>query len=144
MGMIETCLGPIAASELGVTLAHEHLHLHTEGMALAFPRVYDREAIVDEAVARVNAAAAHGARSLIDLSVMGMGRDITITRDVAVRVPVNIVVATGAFFFDQLPPYFRNRPIEALTEQLVLDITEGIAGSGISPQCSSAQSTSLG
>ena len=39
----------------------------------------------------------------------------------------------GAFFFDQLPPYFRNRPVEALTEQLVLDITEGIAGSGIKP-----------
>ena len=131
MGKIETCRGPIAPDALGVTLAHEHLHVHSDGMALTFPRVYDHDAIVDAAVARVQDVAALGAQSLIDLTVLGLGRDITIARDVAARVPVHIVVATGAYFFDQLPGYFRGRPMEALAEQFVLDITEGIAGTSI-------------
>ena len=39
-----------------------------------------------------------------------------------------IVVATGAYYFDQLPGYFRQRSVEHLAEQFVLDVTEGIAG----------------
>ena len=131
MPNVETCRGSIDAADLGVTLAHEHLHVHSDGIAQNFPRVYDRDAIIEQAVTRVNDVAAMGAQSMIDLTVLGIGRDITIARDVAARVSMHIVVATGAYFFDQLPGFFRGRPVEALTEQFVLDITEGIAGTAI-------------
>ena len=128
MPMVETALGPVASEALGVTLAHEHLHVLSDGVPQAFPRLYDREAIVATAVARVADVAALGAQTIIDLTVMGLGRDITIIRDVAAQTSVNIVVATGAYYFDQLPGYFRQRSVEHLAEQFVLDVTEGIAG----------------
>ena len=126
--MIETVRGPVPADELGVTMAHEHLHVLTDGVQTAFPRVYDRDAIVAAGVQRVRDVEALGARSMIDLTVIGLGRDIALTRAVAAEVDMHIVVATGAYYFDQLPGYFRGRPVEHLAEQFVLDITEGIAG----------------
>lgn len=131
MRMVETARGPIAPDAIGVTLAHEHLHVLSDGVPQAFPRLYDRSAMVVAAVGRVADAAALGAQTIIDLTVMGLGRDITMVRDVAAQSSVNIVVATGAYYFDHLPGYFRQRPAEHLGEQFVLDITEGIAGSGI-------------
>jgi phosphotriesterase-related protein len=131
MGMVETARGPVAPDTLGVTLAHEHLHVLSDGVPQAFPRLYDRDVMIDAAVRRLADVAALGGASIIDLTVMGLGRDITIVRDVAARTPINIVVATGAYYFDALPGYFRQRPVEHLAEQFVLDITEGIAGSGI-------------
>jgi phosphotriesterase-related protein len=126
--MVETVRGPVPAHELGVTLAHEHLHVLTDGVQTAFPRVYDRAAIVQAGVQRVRDAEALGARSMIDLTVIGLGRDIGLTREVAAQVDLHIVVATGAYYFDQLPGYFRGRPVEHLAEQFVLDIVDGIAG----------------
>lgn len=131
MGMVETVRGPVPAHELGVTLAHEHLHVMSDGVQTAFPRVYDRAAIVADGVRRVRDAEAHGARSMIDLTVMGLGRDIALVREVAAQVDLHIVVATGAYFFDALPAYFRSRPVEHLAEQFVLDLTEGIAGTPV-------------
>lgn len=131
MRTIETVRGPVPAGELGVTLAHEHLHVLSDGVQTAFPRVYDREAIVADGVRRVREVAAHGAQAMIDLTVLGLGRDIALVREVAAQVDLHIVVATGAYYFDALPPYFRARPTEHLAEQLVLDIVEGIAGTPV-------------
>lgn len=131
MAMVETVRGPVSAHELGVTLAHEHLHVMSDGVQTAFPRVYDRARIVADGVRRVRDAESHGARSMIDLTVMGLGRDIGLVREVAAQVDLHIVVATGAYFFDALPPYFRARPVEHLAEQFALDLTEGIAGTSV-------------
>ena len=68
--MIETVRGPVPADELGVTMAHEHLHVLTDGVQTAFPRVYDRDAIVAAGVQRVRDVEALGARSMIDLTVI--------------------------------------------------------------------------
>jgi phosphotriesterase-related protein len=62
----------------------------------------------------------------VDLTVLGLGRDIEFIADVAAQVPVNIVVATGAYTFDQLPPYFRSRSIDHLADLFIADIREGI------------------
>lgn len=128
MAMVETVRGPIAPDAVGVTLAHEHLHVLSDGVPQAFPRLYDRDVMIEAAVRRVEDVAAFGAQTIIDLTVLGLGRDITVFRDVAARTSVNIVAATGAYYFDRLPGYFRQRSVEHLAEQFVLDITEGIAG----------------
>jgi oligopeptide/dipeptide ABC transporter ATP-binding protein len=129
--MIQTARGPIEPDALGLTLMHEHLCIVSDGVPQAFPRTFPREATVAEAIARVNEAANHGVQSILDLTVLGLGRDIALIAEVAAQVPVNILVATGAYTFDQLPPYFRSRPIDHLAEQFIADIEEGIADSGI-------------
>ena len=129
--MIETVGGPVDERDLGITLMHEHLCILTDGVTTAFPRVFDRDAAVATAVARIGEVAALGVQTIVDLTVLGLGRDIRVHEAVGQQVGVNIVVATGAYTFDVLPKYFRSRSIDHLAAQFVADIRDGIAGSGI-------------
>src|SRR4051812_26707686 len=40
---VETTAGPVDASELGLTLIHEHLRTRSESVSFAFPRLYDED-----------------------------------------------------------------------------------------------------
>ena len=68
---------------------------------------------------------------------MGLGRNIRLVKRVAEQVDLNIVVATGLYTYDSLPHYFDYRSaafrpdsIDALEEFFLLDIEDGIAGTG--------------
>lgn len=129
--MIETATGAVEGSALGFTLMHEHICVGSDGVAQAFPRLFDRAGAVSQAITQVTAVADLGVRTIVDVTVMGQGRDIGVIADVAAAVPANIVVATGAYTFADLPRYFQNRPTETLAEQFVADIRDGIGESGI-------------
>ncbi|MFD0035633.1 phosphotriesterase family protein [Streptomyces sp. NPDC055059] len=135
---IPTVRGPVAAAELGITLAHEHLFVLSSEFQSNFPHLWDREAGVREAVRQLERAYAAGVRTLVDMTVLGQGRDIGLVRAVAERTPVNIVLATGVYSVDGIPLFARFRgpgaPIESeapLIELLLSDITTGIADSGV-------------
>ena len=113
--LIETARGPVESTELGVTLAHEHLCILTDGVATAFPRLIDREGIVARGVDILGQVAEWGGQSIIDLTVLGLGREISIIGDIARRSPVHVVVASGMYIFDEVPKYFASRPIEVGT-----------------------------
>ncbi|WP_329547772.1 phosphotriesterase-related protein [Streptomyces sp. NBC_01356] len=135
---VPTVRGPVAAAELGVTLAHEHLFVLSSEFQSNFPHLWDREAGVGEAVRQLEQAYAAGVRTLVDMTVLGQGRDIDLVRAVAERTPVNIVLATGVYSVDGIPLFARFRgpgaAIEAedpLIELLLRDVTTGIADSGV-------------
>ena len=77
-------------------------------------------------------AARHGISTIVDVTVIGQGRNIPRIKRIAEQVPeLNIVVATGVYTFDAVPLFFWRRPRGAMTEFFVRDITEGIAGTGV-------------
>src|SRR5947208_1135647 len=64
---------------------------------------------------------------------MGIGRYVPRIVRIAQQVDINIVLATGVYTYDTLPPYFRFRgPVvgrpEPMTDMFVRDITEGVPG----------------
>lgn len=135
---IPTVRGPVAAAELGVTLAHEHLFVLSAEFQSNYPHLWDREAGVDEAVRQLGEAYAAGVRTLVDMTVLGQGRDMALIRAVAERTPVNIVLATGVYSVDGIPLFARFRgpgaAVEAedpLIDLLLRDVTTGIADSGV-------------
>ncbi|GBD14549.1 Phosphotriesterase homology protein [bacterium HR25] len=129
---VQTVRGPVDSSQLGVTLMHEHVFVLSEGVAHNFPSVWDAEAWVPEAVRQLKEAAREGVRTIVDLTVMGLGRDVRLLRRVAEQVPeVNIVVATGLYTYDLPPQYFLYRPVEHMAALFVRDIREGIQGTDI-------------
>ncbi|GAB2869805.1 phosphotriesterase family protein [Streptomyces mayteni] len=130
--LVPTVRGPIDAADLGVTLPHEHLFVLSAEFQSNFPHLWDREAGVRAAVAQLAAAHAAGVRTLVDMTVIGQGRDIELVRAVAARTPVNIVVATGIYSVDGVPLFARFRgpgcAVEAeepLIDLLTRDITTG-------------------
>ncbi|MGO9343440.1 MAG: phosphotriesterase [Acidimicrobiales bacterium] len=140
MGQVQTVLGPVEANRLGVTLMHEHVFVLSPEIQQNWPTGWDEEQAVASAVVRLNELAAAGVSTIVDLTVVGLGRNIRLVKRVAEQVDLNIVVATGLYTYDSLPHYFDYRSaafrpdsIDALEEFFLLDIEDGIAGSGVRP-----------
>ncbi len=131
---LPTLGGTVDTSELGLTLMHEHLIVLSDGVPEAFPRIYDLEAIADQVAQQVREVIKHGVRTIVDLTVMGLGRRISLMQRVAAQVPeVNFIVATGLYTYNELPHYFQNRDADHMAEMFVQDIREGIQGTDVRP-----------
>ena len=137
MAQVETARGPIDVSLLGTTLMHEHVFVLNEEIRLNYPGGWDEEARVADAAAKLNALRERGCDTIVDPTVIGLGRDIRRIREVAQRTEINIVVATGLYTYDDVPFYFRFRGrhsesgADPMTAMFVADITDGIAGTGV-------------
>lgn len=139
MSTVNTARGPIDAAGLGVTLMHEHIFVLSTEIMQNYPEAWgDEEKRVAEAVARLNELSSHGIKSVVDLTVVGLGRYIPRILRVAQQTPVNIIVATGIYTYNDIPFYFQFRgpgtPFdgpEPMIDMFVKDIQQGIAGTGV-------------
>ncbi len=139
MALVETVKGPVDSAQLGFTLMHEHIFVLSTEIEENYRTGFgEEEARVEQAVARLEELSAAGVRTFVDLTVVGLGRDIRRIKRVAERVDLNIVVATGLYTYNELPYYFLYRGPgtlmggeEPLVEMFVGDIEEGIAGTGV-------------
>ncbi|MCB1288903.1 MAG: phosphotriesterase-related protein [Mycobacterium sp.] len=136
---VDTVRGPISATELGVTLMHEHVFVLSPEIIANYPEGWGEEDVREQqAVDKLNALKAAGVDTIVDLTVIGLGRYIPRIQRVAERTDLQIVVATGVYTFNDVPMYFHfsgpgtgmDGP-EPMVEMFVRDITEGIAGTGV-------------
>ena len=92
----------------------------------------------EDAIVRLNELKARGVDTIVDLTVIGLGRYIPRIAQIAAATDLNIVVATGLYTYNDIPMYYHFQGPgtalqgpEPMTELFVRDITEGIAGTGI-------------
>jgi phosphotriesterase-related protein len=144
MSFVNTVRGAIDTSELGRTYMHEHVFVLTADVQQNHPGEWgDEEDRIADAVTKLRALAAQGVTTIVDPTVIGLGRYIPRIQRIAEQVPeLNIIVATGLYTYDSVPFYFHHRG-PALNEALgsevpdpmvdmfVADLTEGIAGTGV-------------
>ena len=131
MPHVETLRGPVDTADLGFTLMHEHVFVLGQGVPENFPSVWDEEKETANAREKLAELAGAGVSTIVDLTVMGLGRDIPRLRKVVGEIPVNVIVATGVYTYNELPQYFRNRDEDTMAEFFVRDITEGIQGTEV-------------
>jgi len=128
---VETMAGPIRTSDLGFTLMHEHIITRSEGMIQNFPHIWDQQAVLDYVVKMLTALKAQGVNTIVDLTVLGLGRDIPMLLPVVERAGIQVIVATGLYTFSDLPTYFRNRNADEMADLFVRDINLGIQGTKV-------------
>lgn len=135
---VETVRGLIDTSTLGVTLMHEHVFVLSPEIQQNYPGNWNEEERVADAVAKLNELKSRGVDTLVDPTVIGLGRHIPRIERVARQTKLNIVAATGLYTYNELPFYFHLRgpgtPLdgpEVMVDMFVKDITEGIAGTGV-------------
>ncbi len=129
---VETARGPIDTGKLGVTLMHEHIFVLSTEILQNYPEEWGAEdARVADAVRRMNELKASGVDSVVDLTVIGLGRYIPRIQRVAAQTGINILVATGVYTYNDLPHYFDFQPPEKMAAMFVRDIRDGIAGTGV-------------
>lgn len=130
---VETTAGPVAASELGRTLVHEHLLTVSEVVRTERPHLADHAAEEEAALTQVRKAQEHGVRTWVDPAVMNLGRDAALAKRVGDATGVHLVLATGAYVYESLPRYFRFRDGSALSDAFVHDHEHGIQGTPVKP-----------
>jgi phosphotriesterase-related protein len=138
MALVETVRGPIDSAELGTTLMHEHVFILDLDYYVNDPERMDDDALIATAIAQLRDVGTRGVRSVVDLTVLGLGRDVRRVQRVADQVDVHIVAATGIYTYDEVPFAFRYRfpgtgrdGGDPMTDLFVRDITEGIAGTSV-------------
>ncbi len=131
---IETVSGPLEPSELGLTLAHEHLRTTFESVRAQWPHLYDEQAEVDKAVDWVQRARwAHGVKTIVDPTCMDLDRDVTLAQRVVEATGIQLVMCTGVYgeHYTFLPQHFANRETDYLADVFVHDIEVGIQGTDV-------------
>jgi phosphotriesterase-related protein len=136
---VETVRGPVDVSALGTTLMHEHVFVLTTEVQHNFPDEWGSEDDrVADAVAKLEAMKAVGVDSIVDPTVIGLGRYIPRIQRINEQVDVNIVVATGVYTYNEVPNFFRYRlpdfepsGVDPMVGLFVKDITKGIAGTSV-------------
>ncbi len=138
MAKVETARGPMDTAELGTTLMHEHVFVLSTEIQQNFPQLWDEEYRVSDAIEKLAGLTEIGVDTIVDPTVLGLGRYIPRIKRIADQVDVNIVVATGIYTYNELPFYFHYQGPdtmfggpEPLTEMFIQDIREGITDTGI-------------
>src|SRR2546423_2169967 len=157
---VMSVLGPVAGDQLGVTLRHEHLLIDVSyrwqpptevtlralaeqpvtlanlgflrrniGAVKANFRLDD----VDVAAAEALAFKREGGGTIVDVSPPGIGRDPRALRAIAAQSGINVVTCTGYYLARSHPAAVAGASIDALAEEMIAEIRNGIDDSGIRP-----------
>jgi len=157
-GKVQTVLGVIDSQDVGVTLPHEHLFIDgkciftepeaASDRALAYEpvdwhnlswlryhpyenldnmRLLDEQEAIDEAMVFKKA----GGRTIVDVTINGIGRDPKALARISRVTGLNVVMGSGYYVAPSLSPEFAAKPEVEITDEIVQDITVGVGGSGI-------------
>lgn len=139
MSTVETARGPIPSDRLGRVLMHEHVFIISPEMQHNVPEDWgDEEARLADAAKRLTDLKAAGIDSILDPTALGLGRYVPRIAQLAERIELNIILATGLYTFNELPHYWSRRVpgsgpggSDPMVDLFVRDITKGIANTGI-------------
>lgn len=138
MSTIHTVTGPCSASDLGITLMHEHLIIGWPGWEsdTAAP-VWDRAEAKRMCVDRMQELKALGVTALVDPCPIDLGRDVEFAAEVSQAAGVRVICATGLYKEESgAAPYYKFRgtftdTVAEMTETFVKEVSEGIGPTGI-------------
>jgi phosphotriesterase-related protein len=135
---VPTVGGTIDSGALGRTLMHEHIFVLTPDVQQNLVGAWDESARVADAIEKLRAVKAAGIDTIVDPTVIGLGRYLPRIVTIAEQIDLQIVVATGVYTYEDIPNYYRHRgPAtgfdlpEPMVEMFVRDLTEGIADTGV-------------
>jgi len=136
--VVHSVRGPIRSDQLGTVLMHEHVFVLSEEIRVNYPEYWDEDTRVADAVAKLTALTSRGVDTIVDPTVIGLGRDIPRIQRVNSQVDINIIPATGLYTYNDIPFFLQYVGPDTLfggddpmIEMFVRDLTEGIADTGV-------------
>jgi phosphotriesterase-related protein len=131
---VNTVLGPIPASELGVVAVHEALLSVLPGAQYAPDISMDRAEIFEALAAKLTDFREHGGQTIVDSTGMFHGRDLKLYEALSRSTGVHIVASTGLGPEEELGGYFLTPqtnpptpwPAEKFRDLFGKEVTEGM------------------
>ena len=112
----------------GYTMMHEHVTIDLSGVKKDPDCRLDCK---DQTIAEFRALKELGVGNVLEVTNLGMGRDVDYIMDVARASGINILVCTGFYKEPFLPDYVYTSSEEELADLMVAEIEEGIGKSGV-------------
>ena len=122
MSFIRTVLGDIDPDELGTTLCHEHLvaHISERQILTAVDVLSDLQVLVQA-----------GGQAVVEVTNIGMGRDVASLQQLALDTGLHIICATGYYQQSHYPDTISQMSIDDLAACFVTEIMDGVNGSDV-------------
>jgi predicted metal-dependent phosphotriesterase family hydrolase len=135
--MIQTVLGSIPSTELGVCLPHEHAWCDQRlaprpelfGVTRAtesYMRLDNFEGMVQELMAFRES----GGSSLVEVTCDGWGRDLEVLARLSAASGVHIVATAGFYIEPCMPTFISEWSVERLADHLTREIDKGVGDTG--------------
>ena len=138
MAQVNTIRGPVDSSQLGPTLMHEHVFVLQPDLLQNYPDPWNEEERVGDAIEKLRRLSDLGIRTIVDPTVVGLGRYIPRLQRINDEVDINIIPATGLYTYNDIPHTFHYvgpgtvaGGDDPMVDMFVRDIQEGIAGTGV-------------
>ncbi|HET7523201.1 MAG TPA: hypothetical protein VFJ79_03560 [Acidimicrobiales bacterium] len=138
MAQVNTIRGPVDSSQLGPTLMHEHVFVLQPDLLQNYPDPWNEEERVGDAIEKLRRLSDLGIRTIVDPTVVGLGRYIPRLQRINDEVDINIIPATGLYTYNDIPHTFHYvgpgtvaGGEDPMVDMFVRDIQEGIAGTGV-------------
>lgn len=158
MPHVMTVRGPISPEELGITMCHTHLLCNlapllppaAEASRIALADLQfslenlgriRRNALavranlilgdVDEAIAEAMEYPKNGGRTIVEVTLPGIGRDPVGLRQISYATGLHVVSGTGWYVAASHPPIVKQKSTDELAAIMVKEIAEGIGSTGI-------------
>jgi phosphotriesterase-related protein len=128
MAQINTVLGPVDEGELGIVLPHERVLDDWTGAPDGRASSAYREVVRQWVMREFTDLVSHGARTVIEVTPIGCGRDAALLRQVQEATNLRIVASTGLGPAGRRPAWAADRKPKHLTEFFVKELTEGLDG----------------
>src|SRR3989442_14803916 len=101
MAQIQTVRGPIDSAQLGTTLMHEHGFVLDKEISENYSENWGlEEKRVADAVSRLNELKSRGVDTIVDLTVIGLGRYIPRIQRPAEQTQIQIMVGAGIYRYN--------------------------------------------
>ncbi|MBI2936496.1 MAG: hypothetical protein HYY31_06820 [Chloroflexi bacterium] len=134
MAIVRTVLGDIPPQQLGITYVHEHIVLGYNNAREDMGHRFNREAVLRESIDDLGRAVrSHGVKTIVDVTPPEVGRDVDLMQEVARRLNINIICATGHYhkMSGGVPFYWNLSDIEVFEEWMTREITQGVGPNNV-------------
>ena len=132
MAFIRTVTGDVPATEMGRTLAHEHILYSYPGAEWDHRCLFNFDEVAERIAKNIRSGFERdGFRTLVEMTGIEMGRHPPLMAEVARRSGANVIAITGFFPASiGMPYYWKRQTIEELKDFFIRDITEGMVFAG--------------
>lgn len=120
--------GKVAVIKEGYTLMHEHITIDLSGVKKDLDCRLD---CFDETVKEFQQLYEYGVRNILDVTNIGMGRDVDYIRRVEEASGIHIILSTGFYKEPFLPEFVHTQTPEELAGLVESEILEGIGDTGL-------------
>ena len=129
MAIINSVLGPLDTANLGFTLPHEHLIDSSAGVNATYDELFNRQWSLETAVADLTQAHSEGVDTIVEVSPLDLGREVSLMKEVSEQSGVQFICCTGCWL--DVPRSFWGRSPEFIAALWAREIEEGIEGTGV-------------